>query len=317
MRRIIRPRKQFETQNRIRIHPFANYYPCIDIFHKYREERNSQITNFWEPNEFDDIIIREQGVAVYGINKLFFPTCDFLFINGIYKYIEQEGLIEFFPYREEKINHYQVQMKIANFLTLHKTSLDFCYAFQDIEQDTDDIYNPIRRNRRMFNAKITKYDFLKDIDVSGGICIDRELWASTEVKKHDYFISATFRNVKRKPIDIIIQPSVFTYKVDDDDSRKNAQYRTRITYRYKFKEVQQGLSREFTYLDIPVSHDIAIDGMDDFENFKVGIRLTSKILIGDKLAGSPILFSIGYDYQRFYKLHKDLHMFVVKLSVAF
>lgn len=315
---IIRAREQFETLNRLRFR--YSDLPAFEIFYKYRKIDNAQITNFNEPNKFNDVNLNEYGIA---LEKPFnvSPYFDF-FLRGIYKRVKREGLIEFLPDEKEDVNHYEAKLAISRFFGPDKANLEFTYVFQDIDQD---ISNPSKRDRQIFGATLT-YQIFKErayeqrfeprgLDLFGGIAIDKERFDSIDVKKRDYFAGAAFKGIpfiKENAFDVIIQPTIFTYKVAGDESQDNSQYRTNVTLLYRIKDEEKA-ERGFLHLVIPFRHDIAIDGPNDFENFKVGTGLNTKFLIRK----TTFLASISYDYQRFYRLNKNLNLFSFNVSMGF
>ena len=57
---------------------------------------------------------------------------------------------------------------------------------------------------------------------------------------------------------------------------------------------------------VPISFDKAIEGVDYFENFRVGTQLWWKVY-GTGVWGATVLATIGYDYQYFYNINKHMH----------
>ena len=72
----------------------------------------------------------------------------------------------------------------------------------------------------------------------------------------------------------------------------------------------------FLNLVIPISHDLAIDGIDDFENARVGVELDAKI-ISLALRGTTFLATARYDYQRFYHLDKEVRLYTFNIKMGF
>jgi hypothetical protein len=72
----------------------------------------------------------------------------------------------------------------------------------------------------------------------------------------------------------------------------------------------------FLHLTLPLQHTLKVDGPDDYENFRIGMQLSSKIFI-QKLRGTSFLASVRYDFQRFYHLNENLNQFAAVLSMGF
>ena len=60
----------------------------------------------------------------------------------------------------------------------------------------------------------------------------------------------------------------------------------------------------------------ANEGPNNFENFKVGVELATKVFLNTESFGPTVLASAGYSYQRFYKLNKNLDLFHFSLSMG-
>lgn len=334
LKEIIRTKEQFETLNRLRFR--HEHWPIFDVFYKYREINNAQITNFFEPNKFNDVNLNEYGIA---IERPFNFSPDFdLFLRGIYKKTDREGIIEFLPDRKEDIDHYEVKAAISRFLGPNKINLEFTYVFQDIDPD---INNPPKRDRQIFGTTLTFLQPLyelrfetRGLEIFGGLLHDKERYGDVDVKKNDYFMGSSLKGFKLieklNTFDITIQPTVFTSEVGDDKSQDNFQYRTNVTLLYRILDEEKipgipkkvmGIHPAFLHLVIPFRHDIAIDGPKDFENFKVGIELNTKSFIKTsqetKVLGTTFWASLKYDYQRFYRLDKDLNLYSFNISIGF
>lgn len=320
--KIIRTKEQFETFNNLRFRLTNSF--SIDLSYKYREIDDAQITNFFEPNQFNDVNLNEYGVSMQSSFNA--KPYNFL-VRGTYKQADREGVIEFFPNRNEDINHYEVNAAISrpfgdNMMTLYPT-----YVFQNINMD---ISNPYDKEREILALTLTygkqadirrleeavrpissiENIFERRFDTRGmkffsGIVYDKETYGDVDVKQNDYFIGTSFA---LKPIDITIEPDIFTYEVQGDESRDNAQYRTNVTIYYQISEA--------VLLSVPFRYDVAIDGLDDFENWKLGIELSSSSTSKER-PNRRFYTSLRYDYQRFFNVEKDLNLFSINISLGF
>lgn len=316
---IIRIKKQVETFNNLRFR--FTYSFAIDLSYKYREIDDAQITNFRVPNKFNDVNLNEYGIAVqssFNANPYSF------LVRGTYKQVDREGAIEIFPNQKENIDHYEVNTTISrafgdNMLTLYPT-----FVFQDSQLD---IPNPYDKEREILGLTLTygkqtkpdevlrpisaiehiferRFD-MRGLKLFGGAVYDKETFGDVNVKQNDYFIGTSFAF---KPIDITIEPDIFTYQVQGDDSRDNAKYRTNVIIYHQISEA--------VLLSVPFRHDIAIDGPDDFENWKMGIELNYQ-LASKKRPNTIFFTSLRYDYQRFFKVEKDLDLASFNIKLGF
>jgi len=108
---------------------------------------------------------------------------------------------------------------------------------------------------------------------------------------------------------MVVQPTIFTYKVEKDSSQDNAQFRTDLLLYYQLPDKDL----LFTF---PLRYDKAIDGPDDYENWKVGAQLT-KQWGGSNIIKPELFLTFRYDYQRFFNLDKSLNLFLMNLVVKF
>ncbi len=331
LKNIIRIKEQFETFNRIRFR-YKNL-PVIDILYRYKEINNAQITSFLDPNNFNDVKLNENGIV---IDKPFnfSPVLDF-FLKGSYKRTKREGIIEFLPETKEEVNHYETNAVVSRFFGPDKSNLEITYLFQDINPD---IPNPPKREREIFAARFSHQIFrplrilqsvyeqrfaTRGLEIFGGIVQDKEKYGDTDVRKKDFFIGTSFKGLG--DFDLTIQPTIFTSEVEGDKSQDNSQYRTNFTLLYRIldEEKEPGIPKKimgvhpaFLHLVIAIKHDIAIEGLESFENAKVGIGLDAK-LFNSGFRKTTFLVSARYDYQRFYNLNKDFSLFIFNLSMGF
>ena len=330
LRRIIRVKQQGETLNRFRFRYKA--FPVVDVSYKYRKIERGQITNFFEPNAFNHIRLNEYSVSIEKPLAVS-PYFDLL-LRGSYKRAKREGLIEFLPDGTENINEYEGRAALSRFFGPDKSIFETVYVFQDIDQA---VSSPIRRSRRIVGAKFT-YELLRfsldstyrkrfetrGIHFFAGMLDDRERFGATQLIKNDYFAGSSIRGAGS--YEITVQPTIFTSRVDGVlNQLRNSQYRTNFNFLWRIKdeEKEPGLPEKlrwlnpaFIHLVVPFKHDVAIRGLDKFENYNIGIALNAKFF----RAGSQrttFLMSAGYNFQRYYKLNRNLNLLSFNVSMGF
>ena len=143
-----------------------------------------------------------------------------------------------------------------------------------------------------------RYDIrmVKLFQLGAGAVYDREIYGTIAVEKFDYFAGATFRLGLNSPIIFRAGPEFFTSTVENDASQNNSQYRTNLSLNYQFDNF---------LFSIPFRHDIAIEGPNNFENWKVGFEINYDLL--EKLG--LLSLTAGYYYQDFFELNKHLNLF--------
>jgi hypothetical protein len=329
--RLLRPKQQFETFNRVRFR--YKEWPVLDIFQRDRHIEDAQITNFFRPGEFNDFRLREFGVAV---EKPFAVSPYFdLYLRGLYKRSERRGLIEFLPGNKEHVNHYEANAAVSRFVGPDKATLEATYVYQDINPG---IPNPPQRDRQIIAGTFTyqlfrPLSFLdqvyrerfrpRGIHLFSGVVFDKESFGAVDIKKQDFFVGASVRGLGR--VDLTLQPTLFKARVTGDASQSHSQYRTNfnLLYRILDEESEPGLPEKkmgvrwaFVHLVAPFKHDVALNGLKDFENFDAGLQLDTKFFVAGHRR-TTFLASFRYNYQRFYRLDKNLNLFAFDLGMGF
>ena len=335
LKNIIRNKKQFESFNRLRFR--YKWLPVIDGFYSSRNVKDAQITNFFEPNEFNDVKIKNYGVSV---EKPFnvAPYFD-LFLSAGYSSGNREGLIEFLPDEEESFDQLEGNLNLSTFFGPDKITIETVYVHQDIHPDVKALSD---RDRNIL-AAVLKYNLLRPLlgipddpydykysirglEFSAGFLLDREDFDGVDVDKNSYFIGASLKGFRLSeslnPFDFTIQPTLFTSEVENDKDQDNKQYQTNMNILYRFIDEEKRpkqigyLSAAFLHLNLPLQHTLSIDGPEDYENFRIGMQVSSKFFI-KKLRGTSFLASIRYDFQRFYHLNKNLNQFAAAITMGF
>ena len=329
LRTIIRVKPQNETLNRLRFRHRA--LPVVEVLYKYREIEHGQITNFFEPNKFNPVHLNEFGVSV---EKPFAVSGHFdLHLSGSYTRAKREGLIEFLSRNKEHINQYEGRAALSRFFGPDKSIIETVYVFQDIDQA---VATPIRRSRQIAGAKF-RYELLRfsldayrkrfetrGIHLFAGVLDDRERFGAARLVKNDYFVGSSLKGPGS--YEITVQPTIFTSRVDGVlNQLRNSQYRTNVNFLWRIKdeEKEPGLPEKlrwlnpaFIHLAVPFKHDVAISGLDKFENYNIGIALNAKFFRTGSQR-TTFLMSAGYQHQRYYKLNQNLNLVSFNVSMGF
>ena len=341
---LARSKEQYEGDYRIRIR--NGPLPVIDLLLNDQTIDQAQVTNFFEPRRFNDVDVTEYGAAVFSpLNAA--PFFD-LFGRAAYKRIERFGLIEFLPSSGEDVDQWEFVGAASRFWGPNKVTFEFVSVFQDIAPD---LPNPPDRQRRIMGGTVNVRMFGREhtlggnigdpfgrqfqnrgIEVFGGHLQDRELFGDVAVRKRDYFVGAAIRGFQCEPLrpvfrsfDFEVQSTVFESEVEGDPSQENSQYRTTVILLARLKDEEEEpllpegvdhLYPAFIHIVVPFKHDVAIDGPESFENWAVGAELSAKFF-SLRLAGTTILASAGYRFQRFYKLDKNLNLWTTNVSIGF
>jgi hypothetical protein len=294
---------------------------------RHQDIDNAQITNFCEPNTYNRVKQNEFDITIEKPLNIA-PAFD-LYLAGTYKRILREGLIEFLPAADEAINHYEANAVISRFVGPDKVNFEFTYVYQDIGRD--DLSNDLFRRERAILAGKFSYQLFRrtlqevherrfetrGIDFFGGAVRDHETFGDVGVERNDFFAGVALNGIGR--FDFTVQPTIFTADVEGDKTRRNSQYRTNATVLFRIFDEEKRLEKgnpAFLHLVIPIKHDVAIDGLEAFENFKAGISLNTKFFTRGSRRTS-FLASLSYDFQRFYRFNKSQSLFGLSISAGF
>ena len=236
LRSIARPKDQFESLDILRIRPGC--LPVVDLIYSTQATGNGQITNFFEPEQFGDINVSEQGAALSSPWNLA-PLFDLHWRVG-YKRIEREGIIEFHPEALEDIDQLEVNTAVSRFIGPDKLTVQFVAVDQEFVPNP---FNPPRRNRsivggnvlyQLFRGSPNRSSGLSDPysrqfdpggwEFFGGVLDDREAFGDVDVTKNDYFGGIALRrySVPRfkdmiSSFDFLVQSTVLDSNVSGDE----------------------------------------------------------------------------------------------------
>jgi hypothetical protein len=330
LRGLVRVKNQGEMLERLRVRHGA--WPAFDFYYKHREVARAQVTNFFEPDELNNVYVDAYGV---GIEKSVGVARNLdLYARGDYVHVRRKGLIEFLPDALEDVNQLEARAAVSRFFGPDKAIFETAYVFQDIDQSAP---VKVRRGRHIAAATFT-YQLLRfssgaayrnrfstrGIHIFAGMTNDRERFGSVALVKQDYFAGASLKGLGA--YELTVQPVVFTSKIAGDlNGRKNSQYRTnlRFLWRIKDEEDEPGLPEKlrrlnpaFVHLVLPFRHDLAIHGPNKFENYSAGAVVYAK-LFTTGARRTTFLTSAGYNFQRFPRLNKNLNLLSCSFSMGF
>lgn len=338
LRGLIRTKLPFESLARSRLR-YGNL-PSIDVFYTYRQTPNDAVTSFFDPHNFDGLILNGYGITA----EKPFAAGRILDVDMIGTFMEtkQHGLIEFFPTVTEAIRDYETKMAISRFIGPDKVILKFNYAYQSIhpegaiEPDRDREFTGATLTYQLFRPQPFRgspYDRhfeIRSWDFFGGFLIDNEAFnapkpsGSTTVIRRDYFAGVALKGMGR--FDLTVQQTVFSSSSSSHVPPSNSQYRTNVTLVYRridedidrpleLPETTHVLNVASWQIALAVRQDVALHGLDAFENYKSGLESTWKLFT--RPGRTTTLVSIGYGFQRFYKLNKNDNIFDVSFKIGF
>lgn len=360
LREIIRAPLGFESFNSLYFTPMKEG-PTVNMFYTYGKLDEGQITNFFKPGDFNDVQINQYGVALQYAYSMYkkdkssqdnnnLITFENFFIRGEYARTRNHGVIEFLPDNNERVDEFGINSVLLFNLNNQTLALFPNFTYLNIDQDID---NPYTRWRNIFSISFSygtspMYDQYQEYNSTllatggnpqptwtleslvlgrydprgkllyGGVTYDQETFGNNHIVRQDYYLGASLANwspsIKSiNGFDIVVQPTIFTSNAENDSSQDNAQFRTELLMYYQPTD-----DLLFTF---PLRYDKAINGPDNYENWRVGAQLTKQLSSLKKNnfgSNNPELFlTLRYDFQRFINLDKDLNLFLVDLVVTF
>ena len=334
---MIRAVKPLEAQPRIRFR--YKEMPSFDLFYNVQSAPNAQVTNFYLPDRFNGVKLYQFGTGFqepFALGKAVDVT-----VSGLFERSRRVGVVEFEPSTAEVIHTYQGAINLARNLGPDKVLLDITWSHQGIEAKlsglprgrdfegltlTYQIYRPLRVLHRSLESSYTRVFETRGIDLYSGILKDRETFNDADRTRNvidhrrDLFFGIAAKGLGR--FDVTLQPTFYAFRTNLDPPENNSQYRTvaSVLTRLRDEERHPGMPKNggwalaFLHLVIPVTSDVPQKGLDKFANFKLGAELDAKWISTNRVT---ILGTARYDFQDFYKLRRELHLFKLGVSMGF
>lgn len=296
---------------------------------RYRQVKlvDSQISAFDQPNQRNDVTVKELGVDWRRTIPLY-PALD-LTVEGGATAQDRTGLIEGDAERKERIYIYRGAPTISRFLGPDKLTLTGAYVFFDIQDNPSGALDE-RPRERVLRALGIDYAFYRPFvlpQIQAGTwqgkrvytrglhffataTTDDERFGTTVIKKTTLGAGSVLKGWEG--FDFMLSGNHFSYATEVNRLRQpelsNSQWRTnvRVMKRIIDEEITPGMpSSALTSLQlvVPLRHDQALTGPDDYENARGGLELWAKVLVPG-LRGSTFLINASVEAQYFYRVDK-------------
>jgi hypothetical protein len=314
----------------------------IDLSYEDRAIRNAQVTNFFQPNEFNRVQVDDLGVE---LARAFDegPNLD-IYFRQAFHVANRRGLIEFLPEAEERVYQSETELAFSGFSKSAKNNFSLIYVFQEIKPQ---IANPPRRDRGILAVRFDRQILrplrglrnpfrdrfgTRGLHLFGGFADDREHFGDVEVRRDDFYVGTSVNGLG--PLDVTLQPAVFRQQVAGDKSQTSSQLRLdgTIVLRLLDEERNPGIPRSFlglhpafVHLVIPARKDHALEGLSAFENDRVGIGVDMKFFVmrfddsasTARFGATTLLLSCRYSRERFPRLDKKVNLLEWNLSLGY
>jgi hypothetical protein len=322
---IARAPLRYDALARLRLR--QNWVGVVDGHARRVELKSSQITAFDDPTTFNDVRVNEVGVDWRRTLSLY-PLLD-LTLEAGWAGQDRAGLIEGEPERSERIYIYRGAPTISRFIGPDKLTLTGAYVFFDIQDNPAGALDE-RPRERVLRAVAIDYAFYRPFvlpQIQAGTwqgkrvytrglhffataMTDDERFGTTVVRKGTYGGGTVLKGWEG--YDFMLMGNYFRYATEVNRARQPAlgssQWRTtlRVMKRLIDEEVTPGMpSSPLTslHLVVPLRHDAALSGPNDYENARGGVELWGKLL-SPGLRGTTFLLNVGAEAQYFYRLEK-------------
>jgi hypothetical protein len=341
LRAIARVKEPRATFNRLRLRRGGG---ALDFFYEGRLIDAGRISNFFVPGVSNDVALRTYGAAIEYTTGSHAPLD--LYGRLAYSRANRQGVIEFAPSQREIIDQIDLRFAGARFVGPDKVHAELSASVQNLEPENT--ADPPRHVRQI--AALTgEYLFVRPLPFLGnsyglfatrgvhlraGASLDVEWFGDVPVRRRDVFAGVQADGIG--PFDITVQPGIIRASVGGDPSQTHQHRRldANVVLRLIDEERQPGippmrflgLHPAFVHLVFPYKRDVATEGLNAFENQRVGAALVVKLFrralpetLSEPVRVHPatILLSAQYDRQRFPRLDKSENLYSVSIGFGY
>ena len=317
---------------------------ALDLFYESRAIRDGQVTSFLRLNDFNRVRVNDLGVEI-SVAFEADTNLDGYFRQAILR-ADRKGLIESRPDALEHVVQGETELAFSWFSEAGKKTLSLIYVPQDIKPQ---IANPPRRDRRIWASRFD-YQLLRPVRwlpnpsrahfatrglrFFAGFADDRERFDRVRVIKNDLFVGASLNGLG--PLDLTLQPTIFHQQVSGDKTQTSEHLRLEgtLVLRLLDEEAHPAISRgflglhpAFVHLVVPFKRDSALEGLEAFENDRVGIGADVKFYVlhsGEptpaktgRFGATSVLLSCRYSRERFLRLDKKVNLMEFSFSLGY
>jgi hypothetical protein len=341
--RIIRTPLRLDVYNRVRLRlPLVG---AVDASYELFRAPKSQVTEYTDPNTFNNVSVDSFGVAWKRPFNLY-PLFDLLVDVG-YRRVERKGVVEWFPELEEGINLLEAHPAVSRFIGPDKLTVGMNYVFMDIPVVPGGLVQDRKRARSIrafyFDYAIYRQLLLPDLSslelhrtptrglhLYGGYAMDDEVFGSRVSYRRDAYGGVSLQGIRK--FDLTLQGTLLTSDATErrydqgvpkdilDANQRVRQLRPTaiLLYRIVDDEAIPDVPRNLLAglnLVVPVRADFAQTGPNAFDNVRAGAELWGK-LISTGLRGTHFLVTAGYEAQYFYRVSRLIHMARLELRMG-
>ena len=341
LRGIARVKTPRATFNRLRLRRGGG---GLELSYEGRQIEAGRLSNFFVPSVSNDVALHTYGAAIEYTTGSHAP----LDLHGrlAYSRARRQGVIEFAPSRREIIDQLDLRLAGARFVGPDKVLAELSASVQNLEPE-----NAVgtARHTRQIAALTGEYLFVRPLPFLGnsyglfatrglqlraGAYLDVEWFGDVRVGRRDVFAGVQANGLG--PFDVTVQPGIIRSNVGGDPSQTHQHRRldANVVLRLIDEERQPGIPHmrflslhpAFVHLVFPYKKDVATEGLNAFENHRIGAALVVKLFrralpetLSEPVRVHPttILLSIHYDRQRFPRLDQSEDLYSVSIGLGY
>jgi len=345
-----------DTFQRLRMRYGA--WPWVDVFYGATHREDAQVTDFANPRMRNDVEVAQYGL---GIERTFdlSPAFDLGLRTEIARGAQQ-GLVEHLPHASEDFESISTSGVFSRFVGSDKLNLEVRYFHTAIDPQVRDLRDrklesvgSTLRYQLFTPTTFSRAFDLRAWELYAGFALGQETFERVDVERDDYFVGGAARGLswldglpwfgageRRGALDLVLQPTIFDGSQSGRDDRgaivprlRNTQYRTAFNALYRLEDHENAVTLKelprfgpfrLAFLDIvlPLSHEVATDRHDEFDNVSAGAELSAKVIADRSRPGRffapTMLGSVGYAFARFYHLDAhDEHLLHASVGIGF
>ncbi len=319
------------------------YVGLFMLSYARQHAEQAAIPVFSFPSEpMTDIDVEQFGLSYQRVIPLY-PAFD-LGVFGSVSHVDRTGTVEYFPDYTQKFMVYEARASLGRFITSDKLTINGTYVYMDIPDLPDSIDpNPVTKVRgRAISAVNVQYAFYsplllpalhygslrpyrtptRGLYLQAGYVNDNEVFGDHRTINETVWGGVRLEGPGKYNIGLTESYFMGTGKVADaagnetvDDTMSSHSLRSQITVTRLLvnpdetpgvpQSVGPFASDSLNWV-FPLSWDKTIQGVDYYENLRIGTQLWWKVY-GTGVWGATVLATVGYDYQYFYNIDKHMH----------
>jgi hypothetical protein len=345
-RKLTLSEKQALAQNPLRYTYFLrarvrqNILGSIDFSYRDLQIQHGQVIRYDQPTIMGNAKVEEYGLTYkrgFDLYPLFDAT-----VEASYRRVDRLGIVEFFPNEWEHIGLTELKPSISRFIGPDVFTAGMNYVYMNISPveggELDQrkrarairafyfdyaVYRPLLLPQTAESLRIRRQS-TRGLHFFGGVAFDDEVFGTRLVEKRDFYGGISLLGIGRW--DITAQGTLYQGGVVDNigynlTALSNAQWRSTLVPLFRIIDVEatpgmpEGPAPVFMNLVFPLRDDVATQGPNDYDNFRVGAELWTRVVV-PQLRGTSFLISGGYAFQYFYNIDKALNIGRVDIGMG-